>query len=86
MRSEGDFNPQMKFEVINYRSVLPGEGSDVLRFSHLPSIMRTQFSQEHFGATVEAFWRKIVDEPDTFPQEFGKLFLRQELWESEDRV
>ena len=70
-RPEGEFNPQVAFEVINSRNALSGVGSDGLRFSHLQSIIRTQFGQEHFGAGIEAFWRRMVDEPDAFPPEFG---------------
>ena len=40
-RPEGEFNPQVAFEVINSRSALSGSGSDGLRFSHLQSIIRT---------------------------------------------
>ena len=69
-RSEGDFNPQVAFEVINPCNALSGAGSDVLRFLHLQSITRTQFGQEHFGAGIEAFLRRIVHEPDAFPPEF----------------
>ena len=46
-RSEGEFNPQVAFEAINSRNALSGEGSDGLCFSHLQSIIRTQFGQEH---------------------------------------
>ena len=45
-RPEGEFNPQVAFEVINSRNALSGAGSDGLRFSHLQSIIRTQFGQE----------------------------------------
>ena len=75
-RPEGEFNPQVAFEVINSRNALSGAGSDSLRFSHLQSIIRTQFSQKHFGAGIEASWRRMVDEPDAFPSEFWELFLQ----------
>ena len=55
---------------------LSGAGSDGLRFSHLQSIIRTQFGQEQFGASIEAFWRRVVDDPDAFPPEFWELFLQ----------
>ena len=53
-RPEGEFTPQVAFEVINSRNALSGAGSDGLRFSHLQSI-RTQFGQERFGAGIEVF-------------------------------
>ena len=54
-------------------------GSDGLRLSHLQFIIRTQFWQEHFGAGIEAFWRRIVDEPDAFPPEIWELFPQSNL-------
>ena len=42
-RPDGEFNPQVVFEVINSRNALSGAGSDSLRFSHLQFIIRTQF-------------------------------------------
>ena len=77
-RPEGEFNPQVAFEVTNYRNVLSGAGSDGLRFSHLQSIIRIEFGQEHFGVGIEAFWR-IVDEPDAFATEFWELFFQPNL-------
>ena len=71
---ERKFNPQVAFEVTNSRNALSGAGSDDLRFSCLQSIIRTQFGQEHFG--IEAFWRRMVDEPDAFPPECWELFLQ----------
>ena len=41
-RPLGEFNPQVAFEVIYSRNQ---EQSDGLRFSHLQSIIRTQFGQ-----------------------------------------
>ena len=52
-RPEGEFNPQMVFEVINSRNAISGAGNDGLRFSYLQTITRTQFSQGHFGAGIE---------------------------------
>ena len=78
-RRWGEVNPQVAFEVINSRNALSGAGSDGLRFSHLQSIIRTQFGQDHFGAGIEAFWRRMVDEPDAFPPEFWELFLQSNL-------
>ena len=78
-RPEGEFYPQVAFEVINSRNALSGAGSDGLRFSHLQSMIRTQFGQEHFGAIIEAFWRRTVDERDAFPPEFWELFLQSNL-------
>ena len=48
-RPEGDFTPEVAFEVINSHNALSGAGSDVLRFSHPQPVIRTQFGQEHFG-------------------------------------
>ena len=42
----------------------------------LQSMIRTQLGREHFGAGMEAFWRRRVDEPDAFPPEFWKPFLQ----------
>ena len=78
-RPEGEFNPQVAFEVINSCNALSGAGSDSLRFLPLQSIIRTQFGQEHFGAGIETFWRRMVDEPDVFPPEFCELFLQSNL-------
>ena len=64
----------MVFEVINFRNTPSGAGSDGLRFSQLRSITRSNFGQECFGAGIEAFWRRIVDEPDAFPPEFVGAF------------
>ena len=64
------FNPQVAFEDINSCNALSEAGSDGLRFSHLQSIIRTQFGQEHLDAGTEAFWRRMVDERDAFPLEF----------------
>ena len=76
---ERKFNPQVAFEVTNSRNALSGAGSDDLRFSCLQSIIRTQFGQEHFGAGIEALWRRTVDEPDVFLPEFWELFLQSNL-------
>lgn len=78
-RPEGEFDPQVAFEVINSRNALSGAGSDGLRFSHLQSIIRTGFGRENFGTGIEAFWRRIVDDPDAFPSEFWELFLQSNL-------
>ena len=78
-RPEGEFNPHVDFEIINSRNALSGAGSNGLCFSHLQSIIRTQFGQEHFGAGIEAFWRRTVDEPDVFLPEFWELFLQSNL-------
>ena len=69
----------MVFEVINFRNTPSGAGSDGLRFSQLRSITRSNFGQECFGAGIEAFWRRIVDEPDAFPPEIWELFPQSNL-------
>ena len=69
-RPEEEFDPQVALEVINSRNALSGAGSDDLRFSHLKSIIRTGFVRETFGAGIEAFWRRIIDDPNAFPLEF----------------
>ena len=75
-RPEGEFNPQVAFEVIYSHNILSGAESDGLRFSHLQPIIRTKFGQEYFGAGIEAFSRRMVNEPDAFPPEFWELFLQ----------
>ena len=78
-RPEGEFDPQVAFEVINARNALPGAGIDGLRFSHLKSIIRTDFGREKIGACVEAFWRRTIDDPSAFPPEFWQLLLQSNL-------
>ena len=78
-RPEEEFDPQVALEVINSRNALSGAGSDGLRFSHLQSIIRTGFGREKIGAGIEAFWRRIIDDPNAFPPEFMQLFLQSNL-------
>ena len=78
-RLEEEFDPQVAVEVINSRNALLGAGSDGRRFSHLQSIIRTGFGREKSGAGIEAFWRRIIDDPDAFPPEFWPLFLQSNL-------
>ena len=66
-RPEEEFDPQVAVEVVNSRNALSGAGSDGLHFSHLQSIIRTGFGHEKFGAGVEAFWRRIIDDPKRPP-------------------
>ena len=66
----------MAFEVIISGNALSGAGRDGLRFTQLHPIIRTQIDQAHFGADIEAFWRRMVDEPDVLPPEFWGLFLQ----------
>ena len=54
-RPEREFDPQIALEVINSRNAQSGAGSDGLRFSHLQSIIRTNFGREKFGAGIETF-------------------------------
>ena len=65
--------------MINSRNALSGGGSDGLRFSHLQSIIRTGFGREKFGTGVEAFWRRIIEDPSAFPPEFWQLFQQSSL-------
>ena len=69
-RPEREFDPHTALEVINSRNALSGAGGDGLRFSHLQSIIRTSFGREKFGAGIEAFWRRIIDDSGAFPPEF----------------
>ena len=69
-RPEEEFDPQVSLEVINSRHALSDAGSDGLLFSHVQSIIRTGFGLENFGAGLEAFWRRIIDDPNAFPPEF----------------
>ena len=72
-RTEGELDPQVAFGVMNFRNALSGAESDGLCFSHLQSIIRTQFGRQHFGAGIEAFWRTMADETEAFPPEFWEL-------------
>ena len=78
-RPEEEFDPQVALEVINSRNALSGGGSDGLCFSHLQSIIRTGLGRENFGAGIEAFWRRIIDDPNAFPPEFWQLFMQSNL-------
>ena len=78
-RPEEELDPQVTLEVIDSRSALSGAGSDCLSFSHLQSIIRTDFGREKFGAGVEVLWRRIIDDPSAFPPEFWRLFLQSNL-------
>ena len=78
-RPEVEFNPHVALEVANSRNALSGAGSDGLRFSHLQSIIGTQFGQQHFGVGIEALWKRMVGEPDAFPPKFWELFLQPNL-------
>ena len=64
--------------MINSRNA-SGAGSDGLRFSHLQSIIRTGFGRENCGTGIEAFWRRIINDPSAFPPEFWQLFLQSNL-------
>ena len=78
-RPEEGFDSQVALDVINSRNALSGVGSDDLRFLHLQSIIRIGFGRKKFGAGIEAFWRRIFDDPGAFPPEFWRLFLQSNL-------
>ena len=78
-RPEKKIDSQVALDVINFRNALSGAGSDGLCFSHLQSIIRTRFGRKNFGAGIEAFWRRIFDDPGAFPPEFWRLFLQSNL-------
>ena len=78
-RPEGEFEPQVAFEVVNSRNALSGAGSDGLCFSHIQSIIRTDVGREKNGSGIEAFWRGIIDDPSAFPPEFWQLLLQSNL-------
>ena len=78
-RPEEEFDPQVSLEVINSRNALSGAASDGLCFSPLQSIIRTDFGREKFGAGIEAFWRRIIDDPSVFMPELWQLFLQSNL-------
>ena len=84
-RPEEEFDPQVALEVINSRNALSGAGSDGLRFSHLQSIIRTGLGREKFGAGIESFWRRIIDDPNACPPEFWQLFLQSNLTASGEK-
>ena len=67
---EDEFDPQVALEVINSRNSLSGAGSDGLRFSHI----HHDSGREEIGAGIEAFWRRIVDDPSAFPPKFWPCF------------
>ena len=69
----------MALDVINSRNALSGVERDRLRFSHLQSIIMTGFGRETFGAGIEAFWRRISNDPGAFPPEFWQLFMQFNL-------
>ena len=69
-RPEEEFDPHVALEVINSRNALSGAGSDSLCFSLLQSKIITGFGREKFAAGIEAFWRRIIDDPNAFPPEF----------------
>ena len=65
--------------VVSSRSALSGPGNGGRRFSHLQSIIYTVIGREEFGRGVPAFWRRIVDEPVSFPPEFWQVVLQSSL-------
>ena len=79
LRPKEEFYSQVGLDVINSRNALSGVGSDDLRFLHLQSIIRIGFGRKKFGAGIEAFWRRIFDDPGAFPPEFWRLFLQSNL-------
>ena len=78
-RPEEEFDPQVALEVINIQNALSEAGSDGLSFSHLQSITRTVFGHDKFGVDLEAFWRRIIDDPSTSPPEVWQFFLHSNL-------
>ena len=78
-RPDDEYASEVLFDVISSRSVLSGPGNDGQRFSHLQSIIHTDIGREEFGKDMTAFWRKIVHEPDAFPPELWRLFLKSSL-------
>ena len=68
-RPDDEYASEVLFDVINSRSALSGPGNDGQRFAHLHSIIQTDIGRKEFGSGVTAFWRRIVDEPDSFPPE-----------------
>lgn len=64
------------FDAVSSRCVLSGPGTDGQRFAHA-SIVHTSIGREDFDQGITtAFWWRIVDEPNAFPPDFGKLFLQ----------
>ena len=78
-RPEEEFDLEVALEVINFRNELPGAGSDGLHFAHLQSIIGTGFGSEKFEAGIEAFWRRIIDDPNAFQPQFWQLLLQSNL-------
>lgn len=65
----------MTFEVSNSHNALPGVGDDRLHCSHLQSITRTPFREEHFGAGIDAFCRRMVDELDAVSSKLIAIYF-----------
>ena len=78
-RAGDEYASEVLLDVINSRSALSGPGNDGQRFSHLQSIIHTDIGREEFGRGMTSFWRRIVDESDTFPPEFWQLLLQSSL-------
>ena len=75
-RPDDEYASEVLFDVISSRSALSGPGNDGQRFSHLQSIIHTDSGREEFGQGMTDVWRKIFDEPDSFPPQFWQLFLQ----------
>ncbi|CAN0427917.1 unnamed protein product, partial [Scytosiphon promiscuus] len=66
-------------EVINNRSSNSGAGNDGQRFSHLKSIINTKIGREDFCGAMSSLWRRLVNDPNTFPPEFWTLWKQSSL-------
>ena len=78
-RPEQEFDPKVLIAVIKSRSSNSGAGNDGQRFSHLKSIVNTKIGQEEFSEAMSSLWRKLVDDPNTFPPEFWTLWKQSSL-------
>ena len=78
-RPDNEYTSEVIFDVISSRSALSGPGNDGQRLAHLHSIIYTDIGRGEFGLRMTAFWRRLVDELDTFPSEFWQLFQQSRL-------
>lgn len=77
-RPDHEFDPQTLFAVINNRSSDSGAGNDGLRFSHLKSI-NTRIGRQDCSDAMSSLWRRLINDPNTFPPEFYALWKQSSL-------
>ncbi|CAN0327714.1 unnamed protein product, partial [Scytosiphon promiscuus] len=70
---------QTLIAVINNRSSNSGAGNDGLRFPHLKSIINKRIGREDFSHAMSSLWRRLINDPNTFPPEFWALRKQSSL-------